>query len=610
MPENLEARNRAFLKEYDPDLLDELAQIGGTAQHPEPARKGGLALRYRDAWVHGRYDPLKEATKLVQSPAAQLHIHVGFGLGHALIADEVSASSRVLIFEPFPDLLRTMLHHVDLARLLPQKQAILCGSEPRFKELLARLLPIQPGALKLVLLPAHRQLMPNVDAWLKRIVAEARFQKELGRRTIDRLMPLFTRAALEALPHSTRLPGVERLADRFKDVPAVIVSPGPSLARNLAALRPYRNQVLVFALARTARPLECAGIAPDFLVHMESQPFYQSIADCTNLGQTHFLLSDKAEIPFFTHSHGHTFVYGNPTNLVGTWLAQQFPERMKRHHLDSGGSVANDACSLAVAFGCNPVILIGQDLSVSDHYYTMPEFNQNFCHVAEDERMVPGYFGRPVRSLTNYHQFLLWFGDFAARIRWRDPGRLLVNATQGGAEIPHFEKRKLREVLRRYVGDAMPDLDIVEEAAAIDPEETLSHSECLALLRRTQNQVTQIEALCRQFLSFAAKLQALADEATPDALVLLQQHLPYLETYHRAYAEIQQGLPIISGFIQSELHEIEEMDPTKVAEEADDLTRLLVEIRNDLSRMAATYGAVLSGCEAVAPILAKLTDKS
>src|SRR5690606_27225648 len=66
-------------------------------------------------------------------------------------------------------------------------------------------------------------------------------------------------------------PGIEDLRDALAGKPAVVVSAGPSLVRNIHELaKPgVRDRVCIIAVQTTLKPLLAAGVRPHFVVALD-----------------------------------------------------------------------------------------------------------------------------------------------------------------------------------------------------------------------------------------------------------------------------------------------------------------------------------------------------
>ncbi|MEL7237976.1 MAG: 6-hydroxymethylpterin diphosphokinase MptE-like protein, partial [Planctomycetota bacterium] len=94
-----------------------------------------------------------------------------------------------------------------------------------------------------------------------------------GRKSVENL--------LANLDHFVSAPGIERLAGAAEGRPAVLVSAGPSLRKNIERLRGMEDRVVIIAVQTTLRPLLDAGVTPHFVCaidhHEISTRFYENL---------------------------------------------------------------------------------------------------------------------------------------------------------------------------------------------------------------------------------------------------------------------------------------------------------------------------------------------
>ncbi|MDJ0838570.1 MAG: DUF115 domain-containing protein [Acidobacteriota bacterium] len=605
-----EEANRVFFETYDPQFLEE---FGAWEQSPaviQPGRKGSPTMSIDDRFVHSSYDPLKEALKAAGKSRSYLHIHLGFGLGYLVDADHTQPGGCMVILEPDRRILSAALHRRELGSLLRERNARICCTLERFRSLIFAAMKPNHN-FKLAALPYHARHYSKLWQQLPDLARRTYGEVVVTHRTIRKVTPGLTRGALRALPFTTQLPGVEQLTGCLAGKPAVVVAAGPSLDKNLPDLAAVADRCVVIALGRTAKPLEKWGVNPDFLVHNEPKPFFQFIAGCKNLAETAFVLSGQADLDYYRHRHGPTFVTQNITNFTGRWICGHFPQ-LQRGYLETAGSVANEAFSLAVLLGCNPIILTGQDLAVKgEQYYGHAPTNQSFAHGREDERWVPGYFDGNVKTMSTWEGYLHWFEREGVRQQKRNPNLILINATEGGASIEGFQAMKLREVIHRFFKQPFDTRAIVHDKARVNPDTCLPPEKLKALAAEYRERLNLVYQLDANFQPLADKLSRLLKKFRPDRLKQLQQHLEMMEQFKDAYAQTQEGFLVLSGFMQDALLDIEQ-DRRELAAhppEGDELTVFLTNTRNELAQLRATFKATIAAADQLAPLLEDLAGK-
>jgi len=184
--------------------------------------------------------------------------------------------------------------------------------------------------------------------------------------TIASFGPLWASQGAINLAEIAKWPTVAKLKDVFKDKPAVIIAPGPSLSKNLELLRDLKGRAVLIAFSRCLEILRPAGIVPDLVVvldpldllfHFEGYPVeeLEGIVIGMTCNRNLFRLPVKR---VFTFS-------GNAT--VESWLYEALDGFDT--FLDTSCSVATTTTSLAVKMGCDPIIYVGQDLSFSGNRY-------------------------------------------------------------------------------------------------------------------------------------------------------------------------------------------------------------------------------------------------
>lgn len=156
------------------------------------------------------------------------------------------------------------------------------------------------------------------------------------------------------------LPGIQDLRGRFKGVPALLVSAGPSLDQELQELRKAHDRFLILAVDAAVKPLLSSGITPHFTTSIER----------SNLWQKAFwkgLPKDlKTNLVCYPVVHPEVLdLYPGPMRMVYRNYSYYayFENNWPKGILHSGGSTAHLAHRLAHYMGCSEIILVGIDSS-------------------------------------------------------------------------------------------------------------------------------------------------------------------------------------------------------------------------------------------------------
>lgn len=290
---------------------------------------------------------------------------------------------------------------------------------------------------------------------------------------------LWLTQGLQNLPSIADSAPLYALANALAGLPFIIIAPGPSLDKNIALLKPLKGRAVLMAAAQCAPALHKAGITPDFLVVIDPGDLVYFL-DGVDTSQIDALLVGVSCNPgFFAKKFKNRIVF-NANADADRWISQLFQETTG---LSSSGSVSLASLHIAKYLKCGPIILVGQDLALSEgkqysehcaNGETTPVFDADgktltFSNIsAKHEKIfestgtashdtiesvmhLPGYYGGVVRTRRNYHQFHGEFEQFAQQENTGPQARALLNCTEGGAFIHGFAHIPLAQAIEKYV---------------------------------------------------------------------------------------------------------------------------------------------------------------
>jgi hypothetical protein len=383
------------------------------------------------------------------------------------------------------------------------------------------------------------------------------------------------RNAMLNLRHYALGPGVADLAQVAAGFPAVVVSAGPSLERNVELLsRPgVRDRVVIIATQTVLKPLLARGIKPHFVTaldyHEISRRFYEGLTAADVEGIT-LVVEPQANPAILDAFPGVIRCAAEESidNLLGEDLARHMGT------LTPGATVAHLAYYLARHLGCDPVILIGQDLGFTDgQYYAagasihrvwspeLSEFHtiemlewQRIVRARNMLRKVQDTLGREMYTDEQMHTYLVQFErDFFADTQ---RGLSIIDATEGGVAKRHTTTMTLEEALAHTDRGPLPP-------GIFDPAGyALSESQRDQRAQRIKARVAQVRAdvgrlhtriddgltLVRQMITrhddqtfvnrSIARLERITDEATSlETAYWLVQFLNQTGTFNRFKAD-------------------------------------------------------------------------
>jgi len=409
---------------------------------------GRPLLEYDGVAVHGPEDPFVQAGRWISGqvlPRAGLVAVLGLGLGYHLEAlEERRPGAGVVVWEPLEgaaELFR--VHGSGRAReMVASGRVKVVESLSQLKSELGRRYVYGPGWLRLAaLIPeGYQRLIPEAAEELTEAVRLLILRRDSNLKTIlrgrDQALANLSRnlTRLLGLPEATSAQGA------LAGVPAVVVAAGPSLDRNLEVLKRGWRKLAVISVGTVFKRLAAEGIQPDVAVMIEPRDRSAQVAGEKALASTILAASSLGHPAHLAQESLATVVFHPEpwiASLVGDWPA-----------VPDGGNVASAGFTLALLWGCDPIILVGQDLAYEDgRRYSEGAKSPENGPDQEGLTALPGQTGGRVYASSELVSYLSWYEESAAYLARARPELRLINATEGGAKISGFESLPLVESL-------------------------------------------------------------------------------------------------------------------------------------------------------------------
>jgi hypothetical protein len=502
-PATLE-RNLTVLQRRSPLLASALraAQPAADLQlliADDGAATGTLGSSAQQRQLASRRRPLEEARRLAETvdlSAAGGVVILGFALGHhvRLLAERMRGAGVIIVFEPDLALLRAVLERIDHSAWLMQSKILFLhdADDPGAISAAARGVEgLLAMGVRIVEHPASRpRLGERGRAFADRFTSVMRAVRTTVATTLVQ-SEVTVRNLLMNVDRYATCAGIGDLKGSAAGRPAIVVSAGPSLRRNIDLLKKpgVHERFIIIAVQTVLRQLLARGIRPHFVTaldyHQISRRFYEGLTAPAVDGIT-LVAEAKANPAILEAFPGEIRMIGDGflDRLLGDELARPLGT------VKAGATVAHLAYYLARHMGCDPVILIGQDLGFTDgQYYSAgaaihdvwaSELSQfNTLEMMEWQRIVRArsylhrtrdVLGRPIYTDEQMATYRMQFErDFAAD---NQLGLRVIDATEGGVEKQHASIMSLAEALEAF--RPQQPLRLRRAEGTVDGEERLS----------------------------------------------------------------------------------------------------------------------------------------
>lgn len=483
---------------------------------------GQAGLTYRGVALHDIHQPQMETqtliAQLVHSEPDRVHLIMGLGLGYVLASVYVNSPGFIVVFEPDVALLRLILENVDLSGYLASGRVRLTTSEA---ELLSVIRPrLQTGdQLDTLCLPGEARRLWSIVSTLGVRLQAMLDDIALDYHSAETFHTQWLRQFFGNLPHLPEAEPLQALDGCFAGKPALVISRGPSLDAALPALRALRNSAVFIAVGGAVRALWEAGIVPDFALFYDANGLREQRHGIPDeaWSQIASVIHPCAQPGCFDIPAYEKFYFLTPYNRhLAAWLRRTLGDEASLS--GGGGSVSIIALRQALLMGCDPVVLIGQDLAFPNNQvyaggielqtdeYGQMNLTATETLYAEPEAMttVTGQNGETLPALHTFPGFIRQLERIAAENAQSEMPVRLYNSSIGGARIEGYLLRPLSDFQGEWPAwksegnalDALPEsesetMDVSESSWITDLRQTLHLG-----LKAFRSDLQEAETLC------------------------------------------------------------------------------------------------------------------
>ena len=334
-------------------------------------------------------------------------------------------------------------------------------------------------------------------------------------------------ANLQSVALSTNMAA---LKVQLKGYPIVIISPGPSLDKNIHLLKALKGRAILMAAAQCARALQAAEVVPDFVVVADPNNLVYFL-DGVDTSKIDALIVGVSSHPDFYKLAFKNIITFNANAKIDAWISDIFGDTLP---ISAAGSVSIDCFFFAKYLECSHIIMVGLDLALSggkaysnysanneasvivneiDNTLTFSNVTANMERIflakgsssedaVETLLTLPGYYGGTVQTRPNYYLFHREFVELAKQEAGQTPLIPLINSTEGGAFIEGFRHISLETAIEEFLPKTVVNFSEKIENAARSMDKELRNdqyqkakSHLVKSIENSLSLVTQCKAL-------------------------------------------------------------------------------------------------------------------
>lgn len=479
-------------------------------------------------YLNSCYEPMKAASiwaAQIDSISYDATI-VLFGLGNGMylksLLDRSKENVQFIVYEPSKELFKKVMEEIDFGFLDERVHIVVKGINdflfPYYLTELVRFYNFSvchylehPNYLNLFL----NELVDYLDKvkyHFKMIEVNKNTDIYMGELVIKNVLRN-TRYIFEASVIDQLINAVGR--DIPADVPAIIVSAGPSLVKNVKTLKKAKGKSFIFATDTSLNLMLSEGIIPDaFAIVDPDKNMRKFIRDEVDTIPMFAMENAKAEA---LEKHKGKKIFMNDAYGYGNVIYRMLNKEYKTR--EYGGSVATVAFTCAVLMKFKTIIFVGQDLAYTDsrRHAVGTLSDEQVVRIPENHKFFPeveDIYGGMVKTTQDYKLYLEWFENNIKLF----PDIQVIDATEGGAKIHGTKIEDLETTIERECKTEFSMEDYLENLPPLLLQEEKKQAQ--SYIATIDETLQNICGLASEGVMLYESMNSIVEEQIPDKRTL------------------------------------------------------------------------------------------
>lgn len=461
---NLLQQNLQAMEVYDEILYEavkayDLELLGQSLVEVENAADGSEIIKYTknnyEWYFNSQYEPREVAKQWIKNlgKIESIATITMFGIGNGMILEELlkNTPSTVLflIYEPSMDIFMKVLDKLDLSLLGKRVFVLINGINDVFFESIAGALVTYENlsVCKFLGHPNYWACFPDEGKDYIECLQGIIKHVEINSNTKLRLSERYYKNILMNMKFLKHVSLIDQLVLKVGveipvDLPAIIVSAGPSLKKNIHELKKVRGKAFLIATDSALNGMLLEGIIPDAFVTLDAIKSLKRFEN-EEIKSIPLICTESARWEVLDKHTGKKIFVNNSFGFGDLFLKELGITYQESFH---GASVATFAYTIARMMGFQTIILVGQDLAFTDNSRYYEKAKIEGCHDTLEDHLsieVEDIYGGKVKTSKDLLIYKEWFEK-----QIEDDKEIeTIDATEGGAKIKGSIISKLSDVI-------------------------------------------------------------------------------------------------------------------------------------------------------------------
>lgn len=403
----------------------------------------------KKCFIHSTYNVNREIENMLQNVDDNTKNLVVFGLGCGYLADYINTKfkslEKIVIIEPDLNLFKSMLEVIDIVDIVNKLKNVTFIINKNENDATNIAWDRLSGGIK-----SGIEIVYNISY---RTLYSGYFEAMMGRlrkylmdtttniATFDYFLHLWPINILKNLREEA-IP-LDSFIDKFNDIPAIVVSAGPSLNKNMHLLKEVKDKAVIVAVGSAIKILHGNNIVPHFRFAFDGGEEEKNIFNDINTENSTLVFGDELYNEILPEYKGKKIRMVLSTNH----LVQYINRRLNRSNftVKSGFSIANVALDALIKLGIKKIIFMGQDLCYTEgNLYARgswmeetPDFSKEGYIKTKD------IFGQDVYTIKGF----LGMKNMLEQSIKLNANVEYINATEGGLPIEGTKIKYFNQVI-------------------------------------------------------------------------------------------------------------------------------------------------------------------
>lgn len=317
---------------------------------------------YKNKNLHNPLNPLGEAQEIFAGASNEpVTIHLLFGLGLGYLFQVASANSKgtVIVYEPDLNIVKCAFKLVDFSRDIIKTNVYITDN----LEDVCKYIYWHSNTQNTPLLLSTKTYRDLYGEKFNELVEN--LQRQIGRYNLDRKYTeekfyTLSQRLFKGIPNLISYTPLLDLKDVYQGKTAVVVSAGPTLDRNIATIKKYRDKIVLIVVGTAIKAISANGITPDFLTIIETNDCSKQIQGI-DLTSVNFITEPISHPHLANHSYKKIYSHIAANNPINAYWGEL--TGIDTTEYLSKGTVSYTAINAARILGCKKIVLVGQDLA-------------------------------------------------------------------------------------------------------------------------------------------------------------------------------------------------------------------------------------------------------